>query len=745
MHYARLSLLTLALLSIGFGSAHAAPFATDAAADAQAATWVRQMTLDEKIQLVHGAGMGVSPVGGASYIPGIPRLGIPALASADSAGGVGGLNVPDSKATQFPAPLALAASWNPELAHAYGRQIALELRALGFGEGLGGGIDLAREPRNGRTFEYMGEDPVLAGLLSAARTRGTQEQNVIATVKHFAANDQETKRFTSNSIIDERTLRELSLLPFEIAVKDGGVGNVMCSYNLLNGIKACQNPYLLTDTLKNEWGFKGTVQSDWIAAVNDTVPAVMAGLDEEEPGSSDDNAVIYGVHSHFNQWLKAAVQSGQVPMSRLDDMVARKLRTLVKFGIVANPPKAGGTIDVSAARALAQKVAEQSMVLLKNHQAALPLDPGAAQTIVLIGGHADVGVMAGGGSGGSGVQSSGAAPSANNPVACLEPKSSIGDMHMMTGCATYFTSSPLAAFKARAPKANISYVDGHDAAAAANAAAKADVAIVFATQWTSEDMDLPSLALPNAKTDPANQSYDQEALIRAVAAKSKRTIVVLENGSAVTMPWLTQVSAVLDAWYPGMEGGPALARVLFGDVNPSGKLPLTFPKAETDLPQKQISTTSLDVVYKEGLQMGYRWYDARKIEPLFAFGYGLSYTRFAYSGIKSHTDAQGRVTVSFTLKNTGDRAGAEVAQVYAALPASAGEPPKRLVGWKKVELAAGLAQRIDIDIAPQRLAIWNVHTHQWQLPAGRYGFEVGGSSRAVEPLLTETRLTGSML
>jgi beta-glucosidase len=563
---------------------------------------------------------------------------------------------------------------------------------------------------------------------------------VIATVKHFAANDQESKRFTSNSIIDERTLRELSLLPFEIAVKEGQVGNVMCSYNLLNGIKACQNPYLLTDTLKNEWGFKGTVQSDWIMAVNETVPAAMAGLDEEEPGSADDNTVQFGVHSHFNQWLKAAVQSGQVPMSRLDDMVARKLRTMVRIGIVANPPRAGGIIDVPAARALARKVAEQSMVLLKNHQAALPLDPNAAQSIVVIGGHADVGVLAGGGSGGSGVQSSGAAPSGNNPVACLEPKSSVGDMHMMTGCATYFASSPLAALKARAPRATIRYLDGRAAAAAADAAASADVAIVFATQWTSEDMDLPSLALPNARTDAANQAYDQDALIQAVAAKGKRTIVVLENGTAVTMPWLKQVTAVLAAWYPGMEGGPALARVLFGDVNPSGKLPLSFPKAEADLPQKAISAHSTDVVYTEGLEMGYRWYDARKIEPLFAFGHGLSYTRFAYSGIHSHTDAQGRVTVSFTLKNTGERAGAEVAQVYAALPAQAGEPPKRLVGWKKVELAAGQAQRVDIVVAPQRLAIWNVQRHQWQVPEGRYGLEVGGSSRAVSPLLTETRL-----
>jgi beta-glucosidase len=745
MNKNRMSLLSLALLSIGFTGAQPALAASDAAADAQAAAWVKQLTLDEKIQLVHGAGMGVSPVGGASYIPGIARLGIPPLASADSAGGVGGLNVPESKATQFPAPIALAASWDPLLAHAYGAQIARELRALGFGEGLGGGVNLAREPRNGRTFEYMGEDPVLAGQLIAARIQGTQQQQVIATVKHFAANDQETKRFTSNSIIDERTMREITLLPFEIAVKDGGVGNVMCSYNLINGIKACQNPYLLTDTLKNEWGFKGTVQSDWIMAVNDTVPAAMAGLDEEEPGSANDNTLAFGVHSHFNQWLKAAVASGQVPMSRLDDMVARKLRTLVKTGIVANPPKAGGTIDVASARALARKVAEQSMVLLKNQHAALPLNPDVAQTVLVIGGHADVGVLAGGGSGGSGVQSSGAAPSPDNPVTCLDPKSSLGDMHMMTGCATYFKSSPLAALKARAPKTTFIYLDGKDATAAAAAAAKADVTLVFATQWTSEDMDLTSLALPNAHTDPANQAYDQEALISTVAKNSKRSVVVLENGSAVTMPWIKDVSAVLAAWYPGMEGGPAIASVLFGDANPSGKLPLSFPQADADLPQKAISASALDVVYKEGLQIGYRWYDAQKIAPLFPFGHGLSYTSFAYSGLKSHTDANGHLIVSFTLKNTGARAGAEVAQVYAALPGSAGEPPKRLIGWKKVQLAAGQAAQVNIDIAPQRLAIWNVHKHQWQLLDGRYGLQVGTSSRADAALQGAVQLKNAKL
>ena len=741
----RLTRVCCALLAVGMlHAASAAPAISDARADAQAAAWVKRMTLDEKIQMVHGVGMP-SPVGGASYIPGIPRLGIPALASADSAGGVGGLNVPKSQATQFPAPLALAASWDPYLAQRYGAQIAKELRALGFGEGLGGGIDLAREPRNGRSFEYLGEDPVLAGVLSAARTRGTQSQGVIATVKHFAANDQETQRFTSNSVVDERTLHELSLLPFEIAVKEGGVGNVMCAYNLVNGSKSCQNKVLLTDVLKGQWGFKGTVQSDWLMAVTDTVPAALAGLDEEEPGSQDDNAVNFGVHSHFNQWLKAAVLDGRVPVSRLDDMVRRKLRTMVKFGIVANPPARGGVIDVAAGHALAREVAEQSMVLLKNDGATLPLDPARIRSVAVIGGHADAGVLAGGGSGGSGVQSSGAAPSPDNAVACLQPQAAIGSDHFMTGCATWFKSSPLAALRARAPGMSFSYLDGHDVAAAADAAAQADVAIVFATQWSSEGMDLPSLTLPNAETDAANQSYDQEALIRAVAARAKRTVVVLENGTAVTMPWIGQVSAVLDAWYPGMEGGPALARVLFGDVNPSGKLPLTFPQRDADLPQKLISASTADVVYGEGLRMGYRWFDAQDIAPLFPFGYGLSYTHFGLSGLQSRRGADGGVTLRVTLRNTGNRAGAEVAQVYANLPALSGEPPKRLVAWQKVMLAPGETRRVTIEVAPQRLAIWDVSAHRWRMPAGPVGLAVGTSSRDAAALGATVREDGGYL
>ncbi|SMG53613.1 beta-glucosidase family protein [Paraburkholderia susongensis] len=701
-------------------------------ADMRAAALVAQLTLDEKIQLVHGTGMPTVGLGGpfpswvqgAGYIPGVSRLGIPALATADSAGGV---NVQNAHATALPAPVALAASWNVQLAGIYGARIARELRVLGYAEGLGGGINLAREPRDGRTFEYMGEDPVLAGTMSAARTMGTQSQNVIATVKHYAFNDQETNRMTSNSVVDERTMRETELLAFEIAVREGRPGNVMCSYNLINGVYACQNPELLTTILKNEWGFKGKVQSDWTAN-HSTVASAMAGLDEEQPGDLGAAGASYGITSYFGSALKSAVQSGSVPVSRLNDMVFRRLRTMIALGVMDNPPTPGGSVDQTAGNRDALTVAHESMVLLKNaspdgsNQPVLPLAAGSLHSVVVIGGHADVGVISGGGSGG--------VPAADgNAVSGCQSGNPL-----LSTCATWYKSSPFNAIKAKAPQATVTFLDGTNAAAAASAAANADVAIVFATQWESEGSDLASLSLPDSKADPSNQSYDQNALINAVAARAKRTIVVLENGSPVTMPWLDSVHGVLEAWYPGVQGGQGIADILFGDVNPSGKLPITFPRQEADLPQPTIDANNLNVVYSEGLLMGYRWYDAKNIDPLFPFGYGLSYTSFSYSGLRTRTDHGGNVIATFTVTNTGSRAGAEVAQVYATLPPGLGEPPKRLVGWAKVGLNPGQSQQVNVVIPARRLATWNVTTHSWQVHGGSYEIWAESSSRDTNAL-----------
>ncbi|MCA7930344.1 glycoside hydrolase family 3 C-terminal domain-containing protein [Burkholderia cepacia] len=732
--------LTVLLASCGGDDIHAGPAAPadpDAAADQRAAALVAQLTTDEKLQLVHGTGLPALDLGGpfpaaalngASYIPGVPRLGIPAVSSADSAGGV---NVKNARVTALPAPVALAATWDPALAGTYGTRIALELRALGFAEGLGGGVNLAREPRNGRTFEYMGEDPVLAGTLSAARTQATQAQKVIATIKHFAFNDQETNRMTIDSVVDERTMREAELLAFEIGVKDGQPGNVMCSYNKLNGVYACENPYLLTTVLKNEWGFKGVVQSDW-GATHSTVAAVQAGLDEEEPGAADDNNAPLG--SFFNTKLRAALQAGSVSAARLNDMVQRKLRTLIRIGVMDAPPKPGGAIDEAAGNADALAIARQSAVLLKNAaapgdaQPVLPLAAGALKSVVVIGGHADAGVLSGGGSG--------AVPAidGNAVTTCQQPADTL-----FGGCATWYKSAPLAAIRAKAPNAAVSYLDGTDANAAASAAAQADVAIVFATQWQTEGLDLASLSLPDAKADPYNQQYDQNALIAAVAAKAKRVIVVLENGSPVLMPWLANVHGVLEAWYPGAQGGQAIADLLFGDANPSGRLPLTFPKQEADLPQPAIDPSRTQTVYAEGLAYGYRWFDAKAIEPLFPFGYGLSYTTYALSAMSARADAAGNVTVGVTVTNTGARAGAQTVQIYAALPASLGEPPKRLVGWTKVALQPGEARTVSVAVPAQRFAVWDANTHAWRIAAGSYGLSAAASSR--DPQAQSTTVT----
>jgi beta-glucosidase len=715
----------------------------DVVADQRAAALVAQLTTTEKLQLVHGTGSPILGYGtfppealsGAGYIPGVPRLGIPGISSADSAAGV---NVNNARVTALPAPVALAASWNPALATEYGARIATELRTLGYAEGLGGGVNLTREPLDGRTFEYMGEDPVLAGTLSAARSTGTQSKKVIATIKHYAMNDQETNRTVSNSQVDERTMRETELLAFEIGVTEGQPGSVMCSYNQVNGVYACENPTLLTNILKTEWGFKGVVQSDW-GATHSTAPAALAGLDEEEPGlavgaANSPFASYFG--SFFDSKLTAAVNSGSVPMARLNDMVQRKLRTLARLGILDSPPAPSGSIDETAGNAFALKAAQQSAVLLKNSapivgaQPVLPLSAASLSSIVVIGAHADVGVISGGGSG--------AVPAidGNAVSGCQAPASAT-----FGACATWYKSAPLAAIKAKAPDAQVTYLDGTNATVAANAAAAADVAVVFATQWQTEGVDLSGLSLPDNTIDPYNESYDQNALIAAVAAKAKQVVVVLENGSPVLMPWLGNVHAVLETWYPGIRGGEAIADLLFGDANPSGKLPISFPKQDADLPQPVISTSDLSVQYSEGLLMGYRWYDAKQIEPLFPFGYGLSYTTFSYSGMQSSTNSAGDVTVSFTLTNTGNRAGAEVAQVYAALPAGLGEPPKRLVGWQKVALDPGGVKQVSMTIPAQRFATWDVEQHAWKVNGGTYTLLAGTSSRDAHALTKSLTLS----
>ncbi|MEJ2009709.1 MAG: glycoside hydrolase family 3 protein, partial [Acidobacteriota bacterium] len=534
--------------------------------DQRADLVIKQMTLDEKIQLLHGmgwralfgpatSGPAVRSLGGAGFIPGIPRLGIPDLQMSDAAVGVARGARHSRYSTALPSTEAEAASWDPKVAYAFGALIGTELRDQGFNMSLGGGVDLVREPRGGRVFEYQGEDPILAGTMDGQLIRGTQSQHVIGDIKHYALNDQEDGRNFANVIMDKRAMRETDLLAFQIAIHESDVGAVMCSYNLIDGVYACENDFTLRDVLDHDWGYKGLVVSDW-GATHSTVKAAMAGLDIEMPGNN-----------YFGEPLKKAVQSGKVPMSRIDDMVHRILRTEFALGIIDNPPQPK-VVDPMHGFKVAQYVEEQGAVLLKNADDQLPLDPSMTGTIAVIGGHANAGVLSGGGS-------AQVDPAGGNAVP--PPPGHATGLAAFLGRWIYHRSVPLDAIRKAAPRAKVEYNAGTDPASAAALAKSANVAIVFAVQHESEGRDLPNLSLP----------FNQNAVIEAVAAANPHTIVVLESGGAVTMPWLHQVSGVLESWYPGIRGGQAIAAILFGHVNPSGKLPITFPKSEAQLPHPE--------------------------------------------------------------------------------------------------------------------------------------------------------------
>jgi beta-glucosidase len=690
--------------------------------DERAAMVVKAMTLDEKISLLHGTGMmGLSPMsplavnsnGGAGYVPGIPRLGVPAIQMSDAAYGVRNSGENGRYSTALPADVAGAASWDLDAGYEYGALIGRELRAQGYNMTLGGGVNLTREPRNGRTFEYLGEDPVLAGKMVGSVMKGLQAQHVLGDIKHYALNDQESGRNAVNITIDKRAARESDLLAFEIGLQETDIAAVMCSYNRLDGDYACENKYLLTDVLKKAWNFQGFVLSDWGGA-HSVEKASAAGMDHEQPGW-----IFYGDD------YKKAVESGKIPATELDDHVHRILRAMFATGVIDDPPQKS-VVDVVGGFEVAQKLAEQSTVLLKNDHGQLPLDAAKIHSIAVIGPHADVGMISGGGSaqvdppGGNAIM-----PPGQGQTRWLEK--------------IWFPTSPLKAIQAKAPGAKVQFDSGADPAAAAALAKSADVAIIFAYQWESEGMDLESLSLPE----------HQDELIAKVAAANPHTVVVIESGGPVTMPWVDQVSGILEAWYAGSRGADAVANVIFGDVNPSAKLPITFPRSEADLPHPKVvmppkATIDADregwkriaaglpafpVTYNEGVKVGYKWYDAENKPVLFPFGYGLSYTTYSYSNLKVTPGKNPRVT--FTVTNTGNRAGAEVAEVYASLPAAAAEPPKRLVGWSKVKLNAGESKDVAIEVDAKYLSIFNVEKNGWQLLPGDYGFMVGGSSQSL--------------
>ncbi len=729
---------------------------TDASlpAERRTALLLAAMTRDEKLAQLVGAPGVVAELPqcyGARHVPGIPRLRIPTFRITNGPVGVGqsdcvpptqpGLPISaltgtaSPKATALPSGMAVAASFDRAVATRFGDVIGRETRDLGLHVLEGPGLNLARVPQGGRNFEYFGEDPFLTGTMGVAEIRAIQAHGVVAMAKHFVANEQETARTSANEIIDDRVLLELYLLPFEMAVTEGQVASMMCSYNAVNGPRACEDRHHLTDVLRGQWRFGGYVQSDFFA-VHGAAGTLKAGMDHEMPGIAIPNAPpTVPIRTWFTPAnLGAALDRGELTMADVDTALARRYRQMFRLGIF-DRPVALSPIDTARHARLAREIGEQSAVLLKNAGRLLPLDARAVRAVAVIG-QADYATKAVAGCcGGS---------SDVIPYATVTPLDGV--------------TRALAALKSPAT-ATLTVVtnDNGNLADAVAAARAADVAIVLAGTLSEEGRDLPTIALPN----------DQDALVRAVAAANPRTVVVLKDNASTLLPWIDAVPAVLEAWFPGQMDGDIVARLLFGLATPSGRLPVTFPRAERDLPvttprqwpgvdsagqPAQIGGAGMGMMaaggpytveYSEGLRIGYRWFDAQGIAPLFPFGHGLSYTTFALSDLAvtpRTTDGTRPITVELTVRNTGRRRGAEVPQVYLSLPASAGEPPKRLVGFEKVWLDPGRSRRVRITIDPgaasHPLGTWDPAAQAWTTPAGAYRVHVGRS--AVDLVLADS-------
>ena len=616
------------------------------------------------------------------------RLGIPALCLQDGPAGVAdGVQ----GVTALPAPILLAATWDTSMARQYGTIIGAEARGKGVHVSLGPMVNMLRVPQGGRDFEMLGEDPYLTAAIGAQHIRGIQSQGVIAGAKHFICNDQETTRGNVQATVDERTLHEIYFPSFLAAVR-AGVGSITAAYNGINGLWSSESP-MVGAVLKGMFGFKGFVNCDWGANFGMQL-ALNNGLDLEMP-----------YQTRFGMPLQDAIQTGTVSVSQLDDMVRRILFPMFQFGIFDNPPS--GTVDTPVTSPehaqFARETAQQGMVLLKNNNDLLPLNPVTTHSIAVCG-----------------------------TVASVTP------IWVGMGSAQVYLpyyDDPLRAISNRAGAGiTITYNQGDNGSnslsQAVAAAQQADVAIVCVGEQTGEGTDRASLSLPP----------NQEQLVSAVAAANPKTIVIVYEGAGTHMPWDNQVAATLVAWYPGQENGTALASILFGDVNPSGKLPVTFPADSNQVPANtpsQFPGTNLQVFYSEGLLMGYRWYDASNIAPRYPFGHGKSYTTFAYSNLAiSPVSASGQITIGCSVANTGGRPGAEVTQLYLGFPSAVGEPPLQLKGFKKTVIPVGSSSSISFNLNWEDLAYWDVKTHQWTVPIGTFQVMIGASSRDI-------RLTGS--
>jgi beta-glucosidase len=681
--------------------------------DKRAGLLVKALTQDEKLTLLAGDSDADGHTGATAAID---RVGLPKSYNTD-----GPVGVRQGSATAMPTPMAEAATFDPEMARLHGLTIGNEARAKGNDGVLAPTVNLMRTPLNGRTFEAFGEDPWLVTRLTVAWIEGAQSQGVYATVKHFAANNQEGvdqsggvtstgsfpigigtqgSRHFENSIVDDRTLREVYLPQFEAAVKEAQVGSIMCSYNRLNGQYACSNNRLLNEIAKAEWGFKNMMMSDWILAAHpfDTTNALNGGLDLEMPFPD----------AYSKPSVQAALATSQSSQSAVDDHVRRILRTLFAFGFFDRDAYRNddAQIDQAGHSVNAQRIEESAITLLEN-RGILPLDAGTLKSIAVVGPYAEKFVTGGG-----------------------------------SGNVTPFASvNALQGIKARLGSGTaVTTDDGSDAARAAAVAKAAEVAVVVVGDFETEGADRECLSLE------CPDNGDQDGLVDAVASAQPNTIVVLQTGGPVLTPWRSKVKGLLEAWYPGESGGTAIARVLFGDVDPGGRLPVTFPEREADLPtagdpEKYPGTANGDLRYKEGVLIGYRWFDAKGLAPAYPFGYGLSYSSFALRNLKV-TPAPGGATgarITVEVVNTGARAGTAVPQLYLALPqpsADVVQPPKALKGAAKLSLAAGQIRRASFSVDQRALSYWDSEARDWAVAPGCYGVMVGRSSRDIDQRAT---------
>jgi len=654
---------------------------------------VGQMTLTQDSMELHG----IQDANDYRVVPGIPALDIPLLNITNGpAGATNGGPGHQGPATALPAPIALAATWDTSLANMYGTVVGSEAKALGNGFMEGPDINIVRTLQNGRTFESYSEDPYLAGQIAVADIEGIQSQGIIGEAKHFAANNQETNRMTVNEIIDERTLREIYFPAFEASVEQGGAGGVMCAYNMVNGTFMCENNLLLNQILKGQWGFNGFVTSDF-GATHSTAPSANGGLDLEMP-----TGVFFTLAN-----LQLALNTNQLTQATINAMLTRRFLTMMRFNIFPSAPvNTGITAAAETADGLvARQIAEAGMVLLQNTGGILPLNAGSLHNIAVIGPYAGAAKTGGGGS------------SLVTPL---------------------YTVAPVAGIQNRVGAGvTVNYADGSNIPAAVTLAQAANMAIVMVGDSETEGVD-----------DSISLSGTQNSLVSAIAAANANTIVVMKSGTGILMPWAASVPAILQAWYPGEEDGNAVAAVLFGDVNPSGKLPLTIPVSASDpdppadgsapaqYPGVLVGSVPT-ATYSEGIFVGYRHYDENSIMPLFPFGFGLSYTTFSFSNLSINPtnftftgNPNQMVTVSFDVKNTGSIAGAEVAELYVGIPSTAvPEPPKWLKGFQKVTLTPGQMTQVQLTLDMRSFAYWDITSESWKVVPGTYQIMVGDSSR----------------